>query len=129
MKEEELPANLQSALYKIKNSSSTIECDLEDALSCANSVEEFQERVSGAMNCLIGEAESVKKMILGDKEQESVSSETLTINDARQIAFETLRSVATLSGWENFKDLVGRELDITDEMIDQAVDLLFSKDK
>jgi len=129
MKEEELPANLQSALYQLKNSSSTIECDLEDALSNANSVEEFQERVSDAMNGLIGEAESVKKMILGDKEQESALSETLTINDARQIAFETLRSVATLSGWENFKDLVGRELDITDEMIDQAVDLLFSKDK
>lgn len=129
MKEKELPANLQNALYQLKNSSSTIACDLEDALSSADSVKEFQERVSVAMNGLIGEAESVKKMILGDKEQELALSETLTINDARQIAFETLRSVATLSGWENFKDLVGRELDITDEMIDQAVDLLFSKDK
>lgn len=80
------------------------------------------------MNNLIGEAECVKKMIVSNKEQGSVVSEEITVDDARQIAFETLRYVAILPDWENFKDLVGRELDITDEIIDQAVSLLFSED-
>jgi hypothetical protein len=128
MKEEELPEYLQNILRQLKHSSGIINYDITYSLYGANSVEDFQERVSEAMNNLIGKAECVKKMIVGNKEQVSPMSEVLTVEDARQIAFETLRSVATLPGWENFKDLVGRELDITDEIIDQAVRLLFSDD-
>lgn len=128
MREEELPVYFKNALRNLRQSSGTIDYDINDALDNATSVEDFQERVSQAMNSLIGEAESVKKMISGDKERRSAVPGALTIDDARQVAFETLRYVATLPGWENFKDLVGRELDITDEIIDQAVDLLFSED-
>lgn len=128
MKEEELPEYLQNMLRQLKHSSGTIDYDITDPLDNASSVEDFQERVSETMNNLIGEAECVKKTIVGNEEQVSPMSEVLTVDDARQIAFETLRSVATLPGWEGFKDLVGRELDITDEIIDQAVSLLFSED-
>lgn len=129
MKEEELSEHLQNVLRQLRHSSGTIDYDITDSLDNANSVEDFRERVSEAMNNLIGEAECVKKMIVGDKEEGSLMSVTLTVDDARQIAFETLRAVAALPGWESFKDLVGRELDITDEMIDQAVGLLFSEDE
>ena len=129
MKEEELPVNLQNVLLRLRKSSATIDCDIEGALDNANCVEDFQKRVSHTMDSLISEAESVKKMFVGDKQQESTLSVSLTVDDARQIAFETLRAVVTSPGWENFKDLVGRELDITDEMLDQAVGLLFSEDK
>lgn len=50
----------------------------------------------------------------------------LTIDEARQIAFEALRAVTMTPGWEDTKDLIGRELDITDEIMDRAVGLLFS---
>jgi hypothetical protein len=129
MEERELPANLQNMLLRLRKSSATISCDIEDVLNNANCVEDFKERVSHAMDSLIGEAESVKKMFVDDKQQESTLSESLTVDDARQIAFETLRVVSRLDGWGSFKDLVGRELDITDEMLDQAVGLLFSEDK
>ena len=125
MKKEELPAYLQNVLCHLRNSSSTICCDIEDALSRANCVEDFQENVSNTMNNIIGEAECVKKMIAGEKDEGSPMSGMLTVDDARQIAFETLRFISTLPGWESFKDLVGEELDLTDEMIDQAVGLLF----
>jgi hypothetical protein len=128
MKEEELPEYLQNVLRQLKHGSGTIDYDITDSLDNANSVEDFQERLSEAMNSLIGEAECVKKMIVGNKKQGFAVSGEITVDDARQIAFETLRSVATLPDWENFKDLVGRELDITDEIIDQAVRLLFSDD-
>lgn len=129
MKQEELPKYLQNVLKSLRHSPGTIDYDITDSLDNANSVEDFQERVSHAMDELIGEAHCVKKMIVGEEEQGSHMSVVLTVDDARQIAFETLRSVATLPGWENFKDLVGRELDVTDEMLDQAVDLIFSDEK
>ena len=125
MKEEELPANLRNVLYQLKYSSATIDYGINDSLDNATSVEDFQERLSVAMNKLIGEAECVKKKIVGEKDEGSSMSEILTVDDARQIAFETLRFVSILPGWESFKNLVGEELDLTDEMIDQAVGLLF----
>lgn len=127
MKKEELPENLQNALKNLRHSSGTIDYDITDSLDNANCLGDFQDRVSQAMDNLIAEAECVKK-VAGEKGQESVSI-VLTVGEARQIAFETLRSVATLPGWENFKDLVGRELDLTDEILDQAVILLFSDEK
>ncbi len=126
MKEEELPKHLQDVLKNLKHGSITIDCDITDSLNNADSVKDFQKRVSNAMDNIIGEAEYLKKNIVSDKEQKSIASEILTIEDARQVAFETLRSVVTLHGWENIKDLVGRQLDMTDEMLDQAVNLLFS---
>lgn len=129
MKEEDLPGYLQNVLKHLKHSSATIDCDITDALYNASCVEDFKDNVSSAMNTLISEAECVKKMIAGEEEKESPISEGLTVADARQIAFETLRYVVTQPDLENFKDLVGRELDITDEILDQAVGLLFSEDK
>jgi hypothetical protein len=128
MKKEELPENLQTVIRNLIHGSGTIDYDITESLDNATSVEDFRERVSDAMNSLIGEAECVKKTIAGDKEKKSPMPGVLTVDDARQIAFETLRYVTILPGWENFKDLVGRELDITDETMDQAVGLLFSED-
>jgi len=129
MKKEELPKYLQNVLTSLRHSSGTIDYDINDSLDNANSVEDFQERLSHAMDELISEAYCVKNMIVGEEVQGSPMSVVLTVDDARQIAFETLRSVATLPGWENFKDLVGRELDVTDKILDQAVDLIFSDEK
>ncbi len=53
----------------------------------------------------------------------------LTKEEARQMAFETLRVIVTMPGLEHIKDLIGRELDISDELMDCAVELLFSEDK
>lgn len=60
-----------------------------------------------------------------DKCGKVVVSVEMTEDEARQIAFEALRAIATQYGWEHIKDLVGRELDITDDVIDSAVALLF----
>jgi hypothetical protein len=126
MREEDLPAHFKNILEDLKNYSGTIENDITDEMNSASSVEDFKIRVFKVIDDLIKEAEYIKKMIVGDKEEVLSTDETLNIDDARQIAFETLRVVATLPGWESFKDLVGRELDITDEIMDQAVGILFS---
>jgi len=63
-----------------------------------------------------------------DKHAEVVAAVEMTVEEARQIAFEALRAIATQCGWEHIKDLIGRELDITDEMIDDAVALLFPEE-
>lgn len=126
MEEKDLPEYLRNALKHLGSGSATIDCDITNALYNANCVEDFKDNVSSAMNTLISEAECVKKMVAGEKGEESPVSGALTVDDARQIAFATLRYVATTPDLENFKDLVGRELDITDEVLDQAVDLLFS---
>lgn len=128
MEQEELPEYLQDVLKHLGPGSATIDRDITDALYNANCVEDFKDNVSSAMSTLISEAECVKKMIVGEEEQIPVVHGEMTVGDARQIAFETLRSVSTLPDWESFKDLVGRELDVTDEIIDQAVRLLFSED-
>jgi hypothetical protein len=126
MKEEELSEYLQKVLKSLRQSSEKLDCDIADALYYADSAEDFQGRVSNEMDKLISDIKRVKKMVTNGKEKDVTMPGMMTVEDAQQIAFETLRSVAILSGWENFKDLVGRELDITDGMIDSAVDLLFS---
>lgn len=136
MKEGELPEYLQDALRNLRHSSGSVDYDISDSLYNAESVEDFKDRISIAMNNLIGEAECVKKTLannianIGNEEIEEKDhiAGKITIEDAKQIAFETLRIAAGQYGWENFKDFVGRELDITDETIDQAVGLLFSED-
>lgn len=57
--------------------------------------------------------------------KETIVPVQLTIEEARQMAFETLRVIATMPGLEHIKDLVGRELDVSDELMDNAVTLLF----
>lgn len=57
--------------------------------------------------------------------RETVVPVKLTEEEARQMAFETLRVVATMQGLEHIKDLIGRELDVSDELMDRAVALLF----
>lgn len=57
--------------------------------------------------------------------KETVVPVELTVEEARQMAFETLRVVATMPGLEHIKDLIGRELDVSDELMDRAVALLF----
>ena len=52
----------------------------------------------------------------------------LTKEEAQQMAFEALRVVVTMPGLEHIKDLIGRELDTSDELMDRAVALLFSED-
>lgn len=125
MKEEELPEYFQNVLRQIRHSSGTIYSVIIDSLYNADCVEDFQERASDAMNNLIGDAECIKKMIIVDEMKESTMNKDLTIEDARQIAFETLRYVVTNPDLENFKDLVGRELDTTDDILEMAVGLLF----
>lgn len=60
-----------------------------------------------------------------DKHVKADVAVEMTEDEARQIAFEALRAIATQYGWEHIKDLIGRELDITDDAIDNAVALLF----
>jgi hypothetical protein len=48
-------------------------------------------------------------------------------DEAQGIANEALRAIATDPGFYNLKDLIGRELDITDVTLDEAVKVLFSK--
>jgi hypothetical protein len=52
----------------------------------------------------------------------------VTLKEAQRIAFAALEAIATQHGWENVKDLVGRELDITDDVLDQAVAVLNAAD-
>jgi len=63
---------------------------------------------------------------LYDTDLWSEESVELTVEEAQLIAFEALRSLVTQNGWEDIKDMVGRQLDVTDEVLDQAVHLLFS---
>lgn len=63
-----------------------------------------------------------------DKHAKVVAVIEMTKDEAQQIAFEALRAIATQCGWEHIKDLIGRELDITDDMIDNAVALLFPEE-
>ncbi len=48
-------------------------------------------------------------------------------DEAQGIANEALMAIATNPGFNDLKDLIGRELDITDETLDEAVKVLFSK--
>jgi hypothetical protein len=47
--------------------------------------------------------------------------------EAQGIANEALRAIATNPDFNNLKDLIGRELDITDKILDEAVKVLFNK--
>lgn len=49
--------------------------------------------------------------------------------DARGFANEALRVIATNPDFNALKDLIARELDVTDEVLDEAVEVLFSKPK
>lgn len=51
----------------------------------------------------------------------------MDLKEAHGIADETLRAIATNPDFYNVKDLIGRELDITDEILDEAVEVLFSQ--
>ncbi len=51
----------------------------------------------------------------------------MDIKEAHGIANEALRAIATNPDLYNLKDLIGRELDITDEILDEAVEVLFSQ--
>ncbi len=51
----------------------------------------------------------------------------MTKDEAQGIANETLRAITTNPDFYNLKDLIGRELDTTDETLDEAVKKLFSK--
>ncbi|MGB8218679.1 MAG: hypothetical protein WCE94_15380 [Candidatus Methanoperedens sp.] len=51
----------------------------------------------------------------------------MSVKEAQGIAFEALRAIVKNSDFYNMKDLVGRELDITDEILDESVEVLFSK--
>ena len=47
--------------------------------------------------------------------------------EAREIANEALRTIVANPDFNNMKDLIGRELDVTDKMLDEAVKVLFDK--
>lgn len=51
----------------------------------------------------------------------------MDLKEAHGIADEALRAIATNPDFYNLKDLIGRELDITDEILDEAVEVLFSQ--
>ena len=50
-------------------------------------------------------------------------------DEAQGIANEVLRAITTNPDFYNLKALIGRELDITDETLDEAVKKLFSKNE
>lgn len=60
--------------------------------------------------------------------KETNMSLQLTKEEAQQMAYEALRVVVTMHGLEHIKDLIGRELDTSDELMNRAVALLFSED-
>jgi hypothetical protein len=51
----------------------------------------------------------------------------MELKEAQGVANEALRAIATNPDFNNLKDVIGRELDITDEILDEAVKVLFSK--
>lgn len=51
----------------------------------------------------------------------------MDLKEAHGIADESLRAIATNPDFYNLKDLIGRELDIMDEILDEAVEVLFSQ--
>lgn len=51
----------------------------------------------------------------------------MELKEAQTIANEVLRSVCTHPDFGYIKDLMGRELDITDEDLDEAVGVLFNE--
>lgn len=69
MKFRNLPQHLRVTVESLKHGSNTIECDVQCALEDAKNLKDFQERVSGAMDNLIGEALDVKLGIGGKKNE------------------------------------------------------------
>jgi hypothetical protein len=53
----------------------------------------------------------------------------MNTEEAGQIANEALRSIVTNPDYEHIKDLIGSDLDITDEAMEEAVDILFCGQK
>jgi hypothetical protein len=51
----------------------------------------------------------------------------MKVKEAQEIAFETLRAIVTNPDFYSMKDSIGRELDIADEILDEAVKALFNK--
>jgi hypothetical protein len=63
MKTVELPDDLREMIESLKHGSFTIECDVKDALENAESLKDFKERASGALNNLIQEASDLMKAL------------------------------------------------------------------
>lgn len=63
MELEELPEAMQEAFKSLRFNSASIEYDVKDALEEAENLEDFQERVSDAMDSLIAEAQGVKAVL------------------------------------------------------------------
>lgn len=57
---EELPEDLREMVEGLRHGSNTIECDVNDALENAGSLDEFKANASNAMNDLISEAKEIK---------------------------------------------------------------------
>jgi hypothetical protein len=68
MELEELPEAMQEAFKSLRFNSASIEYDVKDALEEAENLEDFQERVSDAMDSLIAEAQGVKVVLCGKDE-------------------------------------------------------------
>ncbi len=68
MELEELPEAMQEAFKSLRFNSASIEYDVKDALEEAENLEDFQERVSDAMDSLIAEAQGTKA-VLCDKDE------------------------------------------------------------
>ncbi len=60
MKLEELPEDLREMVEALKHGSNTIECDVNDALENAETLDDFKANVSSAMNDLQGEAQAIR---------------------------------------------------------------------
>ncbi len=56
---EDLPQEMREMVEALKHGSSTIECDVNDALENAEDLDDFKARVSNVMNDLKGEAQVV----------------------------------------------------------------------
>ncbi len=63
MEFKELPEAMQEAFKHLRFDSASIEYNVQDALESAENLEDFQNRVSDAMDSLIAEAQGTKAVL------------------------------------------------------------------
>ena len=64
---EDLPKEMKEAYDGLKHQSSTIECEIQDALEDAKNLEEFKESVVDRMRALHDEVEYIANLFAKDK--------------------------------------------------------------
>lgn len=65
MELEQLPEDMQEAFRSLKFNSASIECDIHDALESTDTLDDFQDKVSGTIDSMIAELENAKTALCG----------------------------------------------------------------